>query len=30
MRVLPRDMLFVFRISNLVRSLDRELGGSKR
>ena len=30
MKVLPRDMLFVFRISNLVRSLNKELGGSKR
>lgn len=30
MKFLPRDMLFVFRITNLVRSLNRELGGSTK
>lgn len=30
MEYLPRDMLFVFRVSNLVRSLNLELGGTSR
>lgn len=30
MEQLPRDMLFVFRTNNMIRALNKDLGGSTR